>query len=241
METTKTLLNENEMPRQWYNLAADLPEPPLPPLGPDGKPISPDMLAAVFPMNLIELEVSTDRWIDIPEEILGYLRLWRPTPLVRARRLEKALGTPAKIFYKNEGVSPPGSHKPNTAIAQAYYNKKEGIKRISTETGAGQWGSSLALAGAFFGIGVGFLFGIGEILARHLPIGPFAAIAAPFYGGAGLLFGAGSALVSLFLPRRAARLGQNALKTFNERFTERVMKEKSWEVYRELLAAKGLL
>ena len=152
METTKTLLNENEMPRQWYNLAADLPEPPLPPLGPDGKPISPDMLAAVFPMNLIELEVSTDRWIDIPEEILGYLRLWRPTPLVRARRLEKALGTPAKIFYKNEGVSPPGSHKPNTAIAQAWYNKQFGIERLATETGAGQWGSALAFACCLVGL-----------------------------------------------------------------------------------------
>jgi len=123
MEQTKILLEEHEMPRQWYNIAADLPSPMQPPLGPDGKPVTPDMLAPVFPMNLIEQEVSTERWIDIPEEILGMLSLWRPSPLYRARRLEKALGTPARIYYKNEGVSPPGSHKPNTAIAQAWYNK----------------------------------------------------------------------------------------------------------------------
>ncbi|MBN1594861.1 TrpB-like pyridoxal phosphate-dependent enzyme [candidate division FCPU426 bacterium] len=142
----KVLLSEDEIPRQWYNLAADLPSPLQPPLGPDGKPISPDMLAPVFPMNLIEQEVSRERWIDIPPEILEILYLWRPSPLYRATRLEKALGTPARIYYKNEGVSPAGSHKPNTAVAQAWYNKQFGIKRITTETGAGQWGSALAFA-----------------------------------------------------------------------------------------------
>ena len=152
MDQTKILLNEDEMPRQWYNLAADLPTPLQPPLGPDGKPISPDMLAPVFPMNLIEQEVSQERWIDIPEEILGLLSLWRPSPLYRARRLEKVLGTPAHIYYKNEGVSPPGSHKPNTAVAQAWYNKQFGIERLTTETGAGQWGSALAFACALIGL-----------------------------------------------------------------------------------------
>ncbi len=152
METTKIQLDENEMPRQWYNLAADLPNLPPPPLGPDGKPVTPDMLAPVFPMSLIEQEVSTDRWIDIPEEILGILSMWRPSPLYRARRLEKALGTPAKIYYKNEGVSPPGSHKPNTAVAQAWYNKQCGIERLTTETGAGQWGSALAFACSLLGL-----------------------------------------------------------------------------------------
>jgi tryptophan synthase beta chain len=149
---TKAFLSEKEMPRQWYNLAADLPTPLQPPLGPDGNPISPDMLAPVFPMNLIELEVSQERWIDIPEEILEILYRWRPTPLHRAYALEKALGTPARIYYKNEGVSPPGSHKPNTAVAQAWYNKQFGIKRITTETGAGQWGSALAFACALMGL-----------------------------------------------------------------------------------------
>jgi len=152
MEQTKVFLSESEMPRQWYNLAADLPNPPLPPLGPDGNPVGPDMLAPVFPMNLIEQEVSQQRWIDIPEEILGILTLWRPSPLYRARRLEKALGTPAKIYYKNEGVSPPGSHKPNTAVVQAWYNKQFGIERLTTETGAGQWGSALAFACSLVGL-----------------------------------------------------------------------------------------
>ncbi len=152
METTKILLDDNEIPRQWYNLLADLPNPPLPPLGPDGKPITPDMLAPVFPMNLIEQEVSTERWIDIPDEILQILSLWRPSPLYRARRLEKALGTPARIYYKNEGVSPPGSHKPNTAVPQAWYNKQFGIERLTTETGAGQWGSALAFACSLLGL-----------------------------------------------------------------------------------------
>ena len=152
MEQTKIQLDEKDLPRQWYNLAADLPNPPLPPLGPDGKPIGPEMLAPVFPMNLIEQEVSTQRWIDIPEEILEILSLWRPSPLYRARRLEKALGTPAHIYYKNEGVSPPGSHKPNTSIAQAWYNKQFGIERLTTETGAGQWGSALAFACSLIGL-----------------------------------------------------------------------------------------
>ena len=150
----KVVLREDEMPRQWYNLAPDLPTPLPPPLGPDGKPISPDMLAPVFPMNLIEQEVSQERWIDIPEEVLALLYRWRPTPLHRAYALEKYLGTPAKIYYKNESVSPPGSHKPNTAIAQAWYNKQFGIERLTTETGAGQWGSALAFAGALVGLEV---------------------------------------------------------------------------------------
>lgn len=146
------LLREDEIPRQWYNMAADLPTPMQPPLGPDGKPISPDMLSAVFPMNLIEQEVSRERWIDIPEEILGILKLWRPAPMRRARRLEKYLKTPARIYYKDESVSPPGSHKPNTAVAQAWYNKQAGTKKITTETGAGQWGSALAYACNLIGL-----------------------------------------------------------------------------------------
>ena len=150
---TKFLLDEKEMPKSWYNIQADLPQPLPPVLHPGtGKPITPDDLAPLFPMELIKQEVSTQRWIEIPEEVQDIYHLWRPSPLFRAHRLEKALDTPAKIFYKYEGVSPAGSHKPNTAIAQAYYNKKEGITRIATETGAGQWGSSLALAGAFFDI-----------------------------------------------------------------------------------------
>ncbi len=148
----KVLLKDSEIPRQWYNLAADLPTPMNPPLGPDGNPVSPDMLAPVFPMNLIEQEVSTQRHIDIPEKVLELLYRWRPTPLHRAYFLEEALGTPAKIYYKNESVSPPGSHKPNTAVAQAYYNKEFGIKRLVTETGAGQWGSALAFACSLLGL-----------------------------------------------------------------------------------------
>jgi tryptophan synthase beta chain len=148
----KVVLNEDEIPRQWYNLAADLPTPMQPPLGPDGNPISPDMLAPVFPMNLIEQEVSSERWIDIPEEVLEILYRWRPAPLHRAHFLEKALDTPARIYYKNESVSPPGSHKPNTAVAQAWYNKQFGIKRLTTETGAGQWGSALAFACSIIGL-----------------------------------------------------------------------------------------
>jgi len=148
----KVYLDPSEMPKQWYNLAADLPTPMLPPLGPDGKPISPEMLAPVFPMNLIEQEVSSERWIDIPEDILNMLAIYRPTPLVRAYELESALKTPARIYYKNESVSPAGSHKLNTAIAQAWYNKQFGIKRLTTETGAGQWGSALSMACALIGL-----------------------------------------------------------------------------------------
>lgn len=142
----KITLKESEIPRQWYNLAADLPTPLLPPLGPDGQPVRPEMLAPVFPMNLIEQEVSTQRWIDIPQEVLEILCKWRPSPLRRALGLERYLGTPARIYYKDESLSPPGSHKPNTAVAQAWYNKQFGIKRLVTETGAGQWGSALAFA-----------------------------------------------------------------------------------------------
>jgi tryptophan synthase beta chain len=150
MDVRKVVLREDEMPREWYNILADIKMNP--PLGPDGNPVSPDMLAPVFPMNLIEQEVSSERWIKIPEEVLGIYKIWRPSPLVRAVNLEKALGTPARIYYKNEGVSPPGSHKPNTAVPQAYYNKVFGIKRITTETGAGQWGSALSFACSQFGL-----------------------------------------------------------------------------------------
>ena len=150
---TKILLDENEMPRKWYNILADLPTPLDPPLNPaTGEPIKPEDLSAIFPMELIKQEVSDKREIPIPEEVLEIYRVWRPTPLYRAYRLEKALKTPARIYYKWEGVSPPGSHKPNTAVAQAYYNMKEGIERLSTETGAGQWGSSLAFATSLFGL-----------------------------------------------------------------------------------------
>ena len=150
MDVKKVLLTENEIPKQWYNILADIKMNP--PLGPDGKPVGPEALAPVFPMNLIEQEVSQERWIDIPEPVLAVYKIWRPTPLVRAFAFEKALGTPAKIFFKNEGVSPPGSHKPNTAVPQAYYNKEFGIERITTETGAGQWGSALSFACAQFGV-----------------------------------------------------------------------------------------
>ncbi len=148
----KILLEESDIPKQWYNLAADLPSPMLPPLGPDGNPVKPEMLAPVFPMNLIEQEVSTERWIKIPDEVLQILYRWRPSPLHRAVYLEKALGTPARIYYKNESVSPPGSHKPNTAVPQAWYNKQFGIKRLTTETGAGQWGSALSFACSIVGL-----------------------------------------------------------------------------------------
>jgi len=154
MSQTKILLEESEIPTHWYNIVADMPNAPAPPLGPDSQPIGPEALAAIFPMELIGQEVSAERWIPIPEPVREIYRLWRPSPLYRARRLEQALGTPAKIYYKNEGVSPAGSHKPNTAVPQAWYNKQAGIKRLSTETGAGQWGSALALAGQMFGIDV---------------------------------------------------------------------------------------
>jgi tryptophan synthase beta chain len=151
---TKILLKESEMPTHWYNVIADMPNPPTPPLGPDGNPVGPDALAAIFPEALIQQEMSGERWIKIPDEVREVLRLWRPSPLYRAHRLEKMLNTPAKIFYKNESVSPAGSHKPNTAVAQAYYNKEAGIKKLTTETGAGQWGCSIALAGQMFGLEV---------------------------------------------------------------------------------------
>ncbi len=149
----KIYLNERDMPRQWYNIMADMPNKPLPPLHPGTKqPVGPQDLAPLFPMELIKQEVSTERWIDIPEQVYDIYKIWRPSPLHRAYNLEKALGTTAKIYYKNEGVSPAGSHKPNTAIAQAYYNAKEGIKKITTETGAGQWGSALSFACNIFDI-----------------------------------------------------------------------------------------
>ncbi|MCW5941888.1 MAG: TrpB-like pyridoxal phosphate-dependent enzyme [Fimbriimonadaceae bacterium] len=155
MDTVKYLLNEDQMPAAWYNVQADLPVPAPPVLHPGtGRPVGPDDLAPLFPMALILQEVSQERWIGIPEPVRDIYRQWRPTPLYRARRLEKALDTPARIYYKYEGVSPAGSHKPNTAVAQAYYNKEAGVKRLCTETGAGQWGSSLAFAGALFGLDV---------------------------------------------------------------------------------------
>ena len=153
MERTKFILDEKDMPTHWYNILPDLPEPLPTVLHPGtGKPVTPDDLAPLFPMALIMQEFSPERYIEIPEEVQEIYRTWRPTILHRAHRLEKALDTPAKIFYKYEGTSQAGSHKPNTAVAQAYYNKKEGIKRIATETGAGQWGSALAMGCMFFGI-----------------------------------------------------------------------------------------
>ncbi|HYD29438.1 MAG TPA: TrpB-like pyridoxal phosphate-dependent enzyme [Azospirillaceae bacterium] len=154
-ETVKYLLSEDRMPTHWYNLAADLPVPAPPFLHPGTRqPVGPDDLSPIFPMSLIEQEVTTEREVEIPKPVRDIFRQWRPAPLYRARRLEAALGTPAKIFYKYEGVSPSGSHKPNTAVPQAFYNKEAGITRIATETGAGQWGCSLAFAGALFGIDV---------------------------------------------------------------------------------------
>jgi len=152
MPETKILLDEKDIPTHWYNIVADLPNPPAPPLGGDGGPLAPEKMLAIFPGNILEQEMSAERWIPIPEPVREAYRLWRPSPLVRAHRLEAALGTPCKIYYKYEGVSPAGSHKPNSAIPQAYYNKMAGINRLTTETGAGQWGSSLALAGQMFGL-----------------------------------------------------------------------------------------
>ncbi len=151
MQQTKILLDENDIPKKWYNILPDMPTPLSPPLNPATKePIGPKDLSAIFPMELIKQEVSQERFIPIPDEVRDIYRLWRPSPLFRAHRLEVALKTPARIYYKYEGVSPAGSHKPNTAIAQAYYNMKEGIERLATETGAGQWGSALALATTYF-------------------------------------------------------------------------------------------
>src|SRR6056297_1960020 len=152
-DSTKILLPETAMPRKWYNILPDLPRPLNPPANPQtGEPMKPEELGAIFPMGLIEQEVSSQNEVDIPEEILNIYRLWRPSPLFRALRLEEALGTPAKIYYKYEGVSPAGSHKPNTSVPQAYYNKKEGITKLTTETGAGQWGSALAFATSQYGM-----------------------------------------------------------------------------------------
>lgn len=149
----KIILEEKEMPTSWYNMMADMPNKPLPPLHPATKqPVGTEDLAPLFPMELIKQEVATDRWIEIPEEVQDIYKIWRPSPLYRAYNLEKYLDTPAKIYFKNEGVSPAGSHKPNTAVPQAYYNYKEGVKRITTETGAGQWGSALSFATQLFDI-----------------------------------------------------------------------------------------
>jgi tryptophan synthase beta chain len=154
-DSVKFFLPEDKMPKAWYNLAADLPSPLPPPLHPGtGKPLGPDDLAPIFPNAIIAQEMTTERWVEIPEPVQEVYRLWRPSPLIRARRLEKVLGTPAKIYFKYEGVSPAGSHKPNTAVPQAFYNQQEGVKKLSTETGAGQWGSSLAFAGSLFGLEV---------------------------------------------------------------------------------------
>ncbi len=154
-DTVKYLLDETRIPKYWYNLVADLPTPPPPVLHPGThQPVGPDDLAPLFPMELIMQEVTTEREVPIPEPVRDVYRQWRPSPLFRARRLEKALQTPAKIYYKYEGVSPAGSHKPNTSVPQAFYNKQAGVKRLSTETGAGQWGSALAFAGTFFGLEV---------------------------------------------------------------------------------------
>ncbi|WIX84664.1 TrpB-like pyridoxal phosphate-dependent enzyme [Amycolatopsis sp. DG1A-15b] len=152
-EQTKYVLDEADLPTQWYNVIPDLPEPPPPPLHPGTRePVGPDDLAPLFPQALIAQEVATDRYVDIPEEVREVYRLWRPSPLYRARRLERVLGTPARIYYKYEGVSPVGSHKPNTAVPQAFYNAAEGVRRLTTETGAGQWGSALAFACAQYGL-----------------------------------------------------------------------------------------
>lgn len=153
MAQYKYNLSEKDIPRRWYNVMADMPSPPPPPLHPATlEPVGPEALAPLFPMSLIEQEVTTDRYVDIPDEVLEVYKLWRPTPLYRAHRLEKALQTPAHIYYKYEGTSPAGSHKPNTAVAQAYYNRQAGVRRLTTETGAGQWGSALAMACTFFDI-----------------------------------------------------------------------------------------
>lgn len=152
---TKILLDEEEIPQKWYNINPDLPKPLPPPIDPSTRePINPEALERVFAKELIKQELSQDRWIDIPEEVRDVYRIWRPSPLIRAVKLEQKLNTPAKIYYKWEGVSPPGSHKPNTAVAQAYYNKKQGIEKLCTETGAGQWGSALAFGGRMFDMDV---------------------------------------------------------------------------------------
>ena len=154
-DTVKYLLDETRLPKDWYNIVADLPRAPEPVLHPGTlKPVGPQDLEPLFPMALIQQEASSERTIEIPEPVREVYRQWRPSPLYRACRLERALDTPAKIYYKYEGVSPAGSHKPNTAVAQAFYNKEAGVTRLTTETGAGQWGSALAFAGAVFGLDV---------------------------------------------------------------------------------------
>jgi len=154
-KTKKYILPEDEIPKKWYNINSDLPKPMAPPCNPqNGKPFKPEELEIMFPRSIIEQEVSMQNYIDIPQELIDIYRMWRPTPLVRAQRLEQMLDTPAKIFFKNESVSPAGSHKPNTAVAQAYYNKKDGTGRLTTETGAGQWGCALCFAGSLIGIDV---------------------------------------------------------------------------------------
>ena len=153
MDDLKIILSEREIPQQWYNVVADLPFPLSPPINPaTGKPLAKEDLKAIFPDSLIEQEASREKWIDIPSEVRDIYRLWRPTPLRRAHRLEKYLKTKARIYYKDESVSPTGSHKTNTAVAQVYYNKKAGIKRLTTETGAGQWGAALSFACHVFGL-----------------------------------------------------------------------------------------
>jgi tryptophan synthase beta chain len=153
MSAKRVFLSQDEIPTAWYNLQADLPEPLPPPLNPaTNQPVGPADLAPIFPMGLIQQEVSQERWIEIPDEVRRIYGIWRPSPLVRAVALEKHLKTPARIYFKDESLSPPGSHKPNTAVPQAYYNKQEGITRLVTETGAGQWGSSLAFACALLGM-----------------------------------------------------------------------------------------
>ena len=167
---TKIILDESEFLRQWYNIVPDLPAPPPPPLHPGTlQPVGPEDLAPLFPMALIAQEVTADAYVDIPEEVLDVYQLWRPTPLFRAHRLEKALGTPARIYYKYEGVSPAGSHKPNTAVPQAYYNAGEGTRRLTTETGAGQWGSALAFASRPVRAGVRGLDGAGVLRPEAVP------------------------------------------------------------------------
>jgi pyridoxal-phosphate dependent TrpB-like enzyme len=154
MSDVKILLNESDIPTHWYNVVADMPNPPLPPLAPDGNPVTPEQMLAIFPGPLLEQEMSAERWIPIPEPVREIYKQWRPTPMFRAHRLEQMLGTPAKIYYKYEGVSPAGSHKVNTSVPQAFFNKMVGITRLTTETGAGQWGSSISYAGQMFGIEV---------------------------------------------------------------------------------------
>lgn len=154
MIATRVPLEADDIPTHWYNVVADLKNPPAPPLGPDGQPAKAEQLGAIFPGAILEQEMSAERWLPIPDEVRQIYTLWRPSPLIRAIRLEQALGTPAKIYYKYEGVSPAGSHKPNSAVPQAYYNKQAGIKRLTTETGAGQWGSSISFAGQMFGLDV---------------------------------------------------------------------------------------